>query len=429
MAPQHALSTRGALLNKVPEVTAYFWIIKVLCTTVGETAADFLDLDLGLGLTGTSIATGVVLAIVLVFQFQAPRYRPGLYWAAVALVSVFGTLVTDNLTDNLGVPLQASTVIFSIVLAAVFVAWYRAEHTLSIHTIVTPRREAFYWLAVLFTFALGTATGDLMAEALSLGYLISALLVAALITVIALAWRLGLHPVLAFWIIYVLTRPLGASLGDLLAQSPDQGGLGLGPTVTSVIFLVAIVGTVLYLAATQADVIERPGHDEASTVTERLDLHPREGQHGLAQTVVALVLLVALCVTGYAVRLSALQNAAPDPAATAPSAAPGAAPASQAGRPATATRNAALGDLSTFRRITQDMLDRVNTGDQSGATSRATDLETAWDQAQGRLQARDDAAWTRIDGEVDEVLTQARASTPDPAAERAALTTLLPEFE
>jgi uncharacterized membrane-anchored protein len=425
MTPQHVLTRRSTLLNKVPEVTVYFWIIKVLCTTVGETAADFLNIDLGFGLTGTSVATGVVLAIVMVFQFGATRYVPGLYWTAVALVSVFGTLVTDNLTDNLGVPLQASTLIFSVVLAVVFVAWYSSERTLSIHTIVTRRREAFYWLAVLFTFALGTAAGDLMAEALSLGYLVSALLVAGLIAVIALAWRLGLHPVLAFWIIYVLTRPLGASLGDLLAQEPDQGGLGLGPTVTSVVFLVAIVGTVLYLSATRADVTEDAGSDEA-TVTGPVDVGRTGDRHGLVQTVIALVILVGVCGAGYAWRLHALQSAGSDVAAAPPSGSSTGTPAP--GRPATVGPNAALGDLSSFRTISQDMLTRLDAGDQSGVTSRATDLETAWDQAQGRLQARDDAAWTRIDGKVDEVLTQTRASTPDPAAERSALSSLLAEL-
>lgn len=430
MTSQHVLRSRAALLNKVPEVTVYFWIIKVLCTTVGETAADFLNIDLGFGLSGTSVATGVVLAIVMVFQFRAPRYVPGLYWTAVALVSVFGTLVTDNLTDDLGVPLQASSLIFAVLLAAVFTAWYASERTLSIHTIVTTRRETFYWLAVLFTFALGTATGDLMAEALSIGYLVSALIVAGLIALVALAWNLGLHPVLAFWIIYVLTRPLGASLGDLLAQGPDQGGLGLGPTVTSVVFVVAIVGTVLYLSATKADVIEPPVEDEAETVT--VPVKVRQGR-GLLQTVVTLVVLLTLCGVGYGMRLSALKNAAPD-AVAAPAAVGGGAaaaaggPTPVGGRPAAAGPNAVLGDLSSFRTITQDMLNLVTTGDQSGATSRATDLETAWDQAQGRLQARDDAAWTRIDGKIDDVLTQTRASTPDPAAEHAALTALLGEL-
>jgi len=152
------------LLSKVPEVTIYFWVIKVLCTTVGETAADFLNVNLNFGLTGTSIVTGVLLAVALVFQFRATRYLPALYWFTVALVSVFGTLVTDNLTDNLGLPLEASTLIFGALLAVTFVVWYRVEHTLSIHSILTRRLEAFYWLAVLFTFALGTAAGDLMAE-------------------------------------------------------------------------------------------------------------------------------------------------------------------------------------------------------------------------------------------------------------------------
>ena len=164
------------MLNKVPEVTLYFWIIKVLCTTVGETAADFLNDNLGLGLTKTTFVTAAVLVVALVFQFRVRRYVPGIYWLAVVLISVVGTLITDNLTDNFGVSLVTTTVVFSVVLAAVFAAWYASERTLSIHTIVTTRREAFYWLAVLFTFALGTAAGDLTAERLAVGYWKSALL-------------------------------------------------------------------------------------------------------------------------------------------------------------------------------------------------------------------------------------------------------------
>ena len=169
------------MLNKVPEVTLYFWIIKVLCTTVGETAADFLNDNLGLGLTKTTFVTGAVLVVALVFQFRVRRYVPAIYWLAVVLISVVGTLITDNLTDNFGVSLVTTTVVFSFVLAAVFAAWYASERTLSIHTIVTTRREAFYWLTVLFTFALGTAAGDLTAERLAVGYWKSALLFAALI--------------------------------------------------------------------------------------------------------------------------------------------------------------------------------------------------------------------------------------------------------
>src|SRR6476659_3102332 len=202
------------MLNKVPEVTIYFWIIKILATTVGETAADFLNTNLGLGLTGTTLVMSVFLVVALFFQFRLKRYVPMAYWLAVVLISVVGTLITDNLVDNFGVALVTTTVVFSIVLAAVFAAWYASERTLSIHTIVTTRREAFYWLTVLFTFALGTAAGDLTAERLAVGYWKSALLFAALIGIVyVLHLKAGLNAVVAFWIAYILTRPLGASLG------------------------------------------------------------------------------------------------------------------------------------------------------------------------------------------------------------------------
>jgi hypothetical protein len=173
------------------------------------------------------------------------------------LISVVGTLITDNLTDHFGVSLVTTTVVFSIVLAAVFAAWYASERTLSIHTIVTTRREAFYWLTVLFTFALGTAAGDLTAERLAVGYWKSALLFAALIGIVyALHLKLGLNAILAFWVAYILTRPLGASIGDYLSQPRADGGLGLGTTVTSVIFLLTILAVVVYLSLTRVDVIE-----------------------------------------------------------------------------------------------------------------------------------------------------------------------------
>jgi len=236
------------MLNKVPEVTLYFWIIKVLCTTVGETAADFLNENLGLGLTKTTFVTGAVLVVALVFQFRVRRYVPGIYWLAVVLISVVGTLITDNLTDNFGVSLVTTTVVFSFVLAAVFAAWYASERTLSIHTIVTTRREAFYWLTVLFTFALGTAAGDLTAERLAVGYWKSALLFAALIGLVyALHLKLGLNAILAFWIAYILTRPLGASLGDLMSQPRTYGGMGFGTIYTSALFLAIIVALVAYV--------------------------------------------------------------------------------------------------------------------------------------------------------------------------------------
>ncbi|MFF3559411.1 hypothetical protein ACFYXS_05145 [Streptomyces sp. NPDC002574] len=243
--------------NKVPEVTAFFWVIKVLCTTVGETAADLLNEKLGLGLTGVSLLMSVLLAAVLVVQFRTRAYRPGVYWTAVALISVVGTLISDNLTDNMNVPLETSTAVFGVGLVAVFAAWYRSERTLSIHHVDTVRREAFYWLAVLFTFALGTAAGDLVAERMSLGYWISAGLFALVIAAVTVAhFTLGLDAVWSFWIAYVLTRPLGASIGDLLAQPTADGGLGFGTVVTSVLFLAVILGLVVYLTVSRRDVIE-----------------------------------------------------------------------------------------------------------------------------------------------------------------------------
>ncbi len=245
------------MLNKVPEVTLYFWVIKVLCTTVGETAADFLDGTLGLGLSKTTYVMSAVLILALVWQFRLRAYVPFVYWLAVVLISIVGTLITDNLTDNFGVSLVITTIVFSIALAVTFLVWYGYERTLSIHTIFTTRREGFYWLAVLFTFALGTAAGDLTAERLGIGYWQSALIFGAMIAAVYVAHvRFALNPILAFWIAYVLTRPLGASIGDYLSQPKDEGGLGLGTTVTSVVFLLTILGIVAFLTVTRRDRIE-----------------------------------------------------------------------------------------------------------------------------------------------------------------------------
>ena len=252
-----AFKTGRQILNKVPEITLYFWVIKILCTTVGETAADFLNTNLNLGLNGTSIAMGILLIITLFFQFRLRKYIPGIYWLAVVLISVVGTLITDNLTDNLGVSLELTTVSFAVALTITFVVWYVTEKTLSIHKIDSFRREAFYWLAILFTFALGTAAGDLLAESLKLGYLLSAGVFAGLIVVDWLAYKyFKLNAVLTFWIAYILTRPLGASIGDYLSQTRNDGGLGLGTVITSVIFLIAILATVIYLTMTKKDVIK-----------------------------------------------------------------------------------------------------------------------------------------------------------------------------
>jgi uncharacterized membrane-anchored protein len=244
-------------LVKVPEVTVFFWIIKVLATTVGETFADYLNVTLGFGLNGTTLVTIAALIVAMIFQFKSTRYRPTLYWLVFVLISITGTLFTDNLTDNLVVSLITSSLIFSIMLAIVFVVWHKTEASLAIHSIYTPRREAFYWSAILFTFALGTATGDLFAERLGLGYSLSLIIFAAVILIIALAWKSKLlNPVLAFWAIYVLTRPLGASIGDLLSQSKKDGGIGLGTTTTSTIFLTIILGLVIYLSKSRKDAIQ-----------------------------------------------------------------------------------------------------------------------------------------------------------------------------
>lgn len=200
--------------------------------------------------------TVAALVIVLYFQFKSNRYRPALYWLVVVLISIAGTLFTDNLTDNLGVSLMTSSIFFAIILALVFVTWHRSESSLAIHSIYTPRREAFYWLTILFTFALGTATGDLFAERLGLGYGVSLLIFAGVILVISILWRSRFfNPVFAFWAVYVLTRPLGASIGDLLSQKKVDGGIGLGTTTTSGIFLSVILILVSYLIKSKKDAI------------------------------------------------------------------------------------------------------------------------------------------------------------------------------
>jgi uncharacterized membrane-anchored protein len=243
------------MLNKVPEVTIFFWLIKIMCTTVGETAADYVNDTLGFGLTKTTYVAGGLLALLLIVQFSLRRYVPIVYWSAVVVISVFGTLITDNLTDGHNVPLTTTTPIFAVILAIVFAVWYRVERTLSIHSIVTRRREAFYWLAILFTFALGTAAGDLLAEKLDLGYGLSVVIWGGAIALIAFVhFALRLNAVLAFWLAYILTRPLGASIGDFMSQHDKQyGGLGLGTTGTSYIFLGCILALVVYLTVTRRD--------------------------------------------------------------------------------------------------------------------------------------------------------------------------------
>ncbi|RLN74312.1 hypothetical protein BBJ28_00005643 [Nothophytophthora sp. Chile5] len=294
---------------KVPQVTVFFWVIKVLATTVGETFADFLNADAGLGLGGTS---GVMLAIFLValaVQLKLDFYFAPLYWFVIVAISTVGTLLTDNLTDNLNVPLAITTPIFFVLLLLVFFAWYRVEKSLSIHSIYTRRREAWYWLTVLVTFALGTAAGDLVGEKLNLGYGYSLVLFAGCIVLAGLLWWFHvINGVFGFWVVYILTRPLGASLGDLLSQNPAdsvvsasgsgsgsglgsssgsqigslsasgsgsvgealpsawKAGLDLGTTVTSMIFLGLIAVLVLFLTITKKDKLKvEPGEVDAES--------------------------------------------------------------------------------------------------------------------------------------------------------------------
>ena len=238
-------------LNRVPKVTFDFWLIKLMAVTMGETAADYLNVNLGIGLTNTSLIMTAILIVALVVQFRQRRYVPWSYWLAVVLISVVGTLVTDNLVDNFGVPLMVTAVGFTIALAATFAAWYASEQTLSIHSIRTTRREAWYWLAILFTFALGTAAGDLVAEKFGLGYLSTGILFGMIILSLSLGYFfLELDAILGFWLVYILTRPLGASFGDLLSQTHEYGGFGLGTIITSAVFLGAIVVIVAYMTFT-----------------------------------------------------------------------------------------------------------------------------------------------------------------------------------
>lgn len=370
------------ILSKVPEVTVFFWIIKILCTTVGETFSDFINITLGVGLVPTTIIMGIAFLIVGYLQFRAVKYIPGLYWLTVVLISVFGTLVTDNLTDGMGVPLELSTIVFSILLLLTFLLWYLSEKTLSIHSVFTRKREAFYWSTILFTFALGTAVGDLYSEQLGLGYLPTGLIVAGIIISVFLAWKfLKLDAVLAFWVAYVFTRPLGASLGDYLSQPVKYGGLGLGATITSVIFLLAILGIIVYLGLTKYDTVKK---NAAPVYTLN-----NKKQNVLIQTIAVLCLFLAAGTGGYAI---CSNNIA---------------------RQADSSQTSLTGQLSDFVTIENDMLNAVNAKDFAAAKTKADDLEHNWDVAAARLKSIDKTAWTDIDGTIDSVLADVHSGNQD----------------
>jgi uncharacterized membrane-anchored protein len=250
--------------SKVPKITIFFWILKILTTAMGEAFADFMALNYSPVLAGV-VGTGLfVLAMVL--QFRAKRYNAWIYWFAVSMVAVFGTLAADGMHIKLHVPYSESSTFFAICLTVVFVTWYLVEGTLSIHSICTRRREAFYWATVVATFALGTAVGDLTATTLGLGYLASGILFTLLILLPGLAWwKFRLNAVVAFWTAYVLTRPLGASYADWMGVAHHYGGLALGRGHVALYLTIAIVGFVAYLAVTRIDV----DHTEFGTAPAR----------------------------------------------------------------------------------------------------------------------------------------------------------------
>ncbi len=239
-------------LRKVPEVTVYFWIIKLLTTGMGETTSDYLVRQLN-PILAVAIG-GIGLAVALVLQFLVRRYIAGVYWLAVVMVAIFGTMAADVLHVGLGIPYLVSTAFFTIALAVIFVVWYLSEKTLSIHSIYTRRRELFYWATVVATFALGTATGDMTATTLGLGYFSSGVLFAGLIAVPALGyWLFGLNEILAFWFAYIVTRPLGASFADWMGRPRSLGGLGLGTGQVSLGLAILIIVLVGYLTVTRKD--------------------------------------------------------------------------------------------------------------------------------------------------------------------------------
>ena len=396
--------TGRELISKVPEITLWFWVIKILCTTVGESFADWINMTLGVGLTVTAATFTVILVVVLAIQIRLPKYVPFVYWLTVVVLSVTGTLYTDILTDSQGVPLAVSTTVFVVILAAVFGVWFAREGTLSIHSIVTVPRELFYWLAILVTFALGTAAGDWTLSITGWGPGVSVLLPVGLIVAVVIGWRLGANVVLSFWLAYILTRPLGANLGDWFAAPTSEHGLGIGVAITSVIFLLAILATVVYLTVTRADVIAGEG--------------PRPLENKSRERIMLGYFAIVAIAAGV---LLAWASAQPH---TAPSA-EGEAGAITDIAPGQAIAKFPAPTVDELRIATQATLDAVQTGNQDDASARAKDLETLWDADQDTLQPLDDAGWTAIDDRIDAVLKDVRAQAPDPASETDALTTLL----
>jgi uncharacterized membrane-anchored protein len=267
-APPAASSSRRPVahaLTKVPEIGLIFWVLKLLTTGMGEAMSDFL------GQKSVPIAAfiGIFgLALALRLQLRQTEYRAPHYWFAVMMVAIFGTMAADGIHDGAGIGYAVTTPLFALLTGAIFFLWYRSEGTLSIHSITSPRRERFYWAAVLGTFALGTAAGDLTALALKLGFGVSIVVFAAIIAIPAIGWlRFKMHPIVAFWFAYIVTRPLGASFADWFSK-PTNGGLGNGDGTVSAIALLFFIGLVAYVAITKCDVQPaRRSHHPASPIS------------------------------------------------------------------------------------------------------------------------------------------------------------------
>ncbi|MGW3094484.1 COG4705 family protein [Streptomyces sp. NPDC001102] len=383
------------MLNKVPEVTIWFWVIKILCTTVGESFADWINMKLGVGLVNTAwIFTGVFV-LVLAVQLRLKRYVPFPYWLTVVVVSVTGTLYTDILTDQLNVPLWISSAVFSVLLAVVFGTWWLRERTLSIHSVTTLPRESFYWLAVLVTFALGTATGDWTLELTGWSPGASVLLPLGLIAAITALWRFGANPVLSFWLAYILTRPLGANIGDWLAspkvaQPGEPTGLALGTFTTSLIFLGLILATVVYLTVTRSDVTETYEAAHAANAAP-VTGDPHKERIGLAGFA-----LLAVATTGLLVWAHAQPHVGPAPEEDNTSAVQMA--------PGEAVKKFPPAKVAALKTLASTSLKDARSGNAKGAHAAAQSLRDLWDADQASLQPLDQTGWTSIDAQMDKML-------------------------